>query len=78
VLWRAVPGFLVLARSDGARLCIEGPGSEVWELLGQSTSLEAISAELAARYGAPVEEVRHDVGDLLGRLVDDGYVDADG
>jgi hypothetical protein len=74
-LWRAVPGYLVLATVDGRTLEVEGPGGDVWAGLEAWTAEEDLAADLAERYGTDPSIVATDVRALLEQLHRQGYVD---
>ncbi len=78
VLWRMAPGYLVLGAVDGRTVEVDGPGCDVWELLTDWVTDDALTAALARRYGAGEEIVSRDVRSLLGELHAQGYVDRDG
>jgi len=77
-LWRAAPGYLVLGHVDGRTIEVDGPGGDVWELLADWVTDEALTAALARRYGTSQEIVSRDVRSLLGERHAQGYVDRDG
>ena len=73
VLWRlarldfdAVRGRPIVQYPEGA-LLLNDSGRDILALCDGSRTVSAISAELAARYGADVES---DVREFLGRLVE--------
>ena len=76
VVWRAVPGYLVVATIDGDVVEIYGPGSDVWSLLDAPIADTAIVAHLSQRYGAAIDEIGRDVDALLARLQDFGCVES--
>jgi Coenzyme PQQ synthesis protein D (PqqD) len=77
VLWRIAPGYLVLGTVDGRTVEVDGPGCDVWQLLTDWVTDEALNAALARQYGASEEIVSRDVRSLLGELHAQGYVDRD-
>lgn len=62
---------------SGSLVRVAGPGAEFWELLATPTDFETIVSVLSARYGAPVEQVRHDLRELADSMISAGYVDPD-
>lgn len=78
MLWRAVPGYLVLASVDGKVLEVEGSGADVWALLDVPATLGSVATVLAEQYGAPLDTVRADVGAFVDRLAGSGFVHVDG
>jgi hypothetical protein len=74
VVWRAIDQLLVLGKPDGTVVEVAGPGADVWRLLGTTATLEELVAELAARYGAPVEVIRADVDAFLAELRREAFV----
>jgi hypothetical protein len=75
IVWRAVPGFLVLADAAGDVTRAEGPAPDIWQLLAEPRTLDDVTDELAATYGAPADEVRTDVARFLVDLAERGFVD---
>lgn len=51
-------------------------GAEVLQLVDGARSIEAIAAELATRFDAPLDEVREDIGHVLADLVARGAIEA--
>ena len=78
VLWRSVPGYLVLATDGGTPSEVFGSGSEVWELLQHPVETEALVTALAETYSTTVELVRPAVERLLEQLQAGGYVEQTG
>ena len=76
-LWRVAPGYLVLGTVDGRTIEVEGPGGQVWELLGHWATEEELATALAREYGSSQEIISRDVRALLGELHAQGYVDRD-
>lgn len=77
-LWRAAPAYLVLGTVDGPTIEVEGPGCDVWELLTDWITEEALTVALAERYAASEPTVAADVRALLGELHGQGFVERDG
>lgn len=77
VLWRAAPGYLVLATVDGHTVEVEGSGAEVWARLVSWITQEQLTAALVGRYGPEARVVSSDVLSLLEALSEAGYVDRD-
>jgi hypothetical protein len=48
--------------------------TDILERLAAPRSLGALAAELAGEYDAPTEAILADIADLLGELVEKGYV----
>lgn len=78
VLFRAVPGYLALAKVDGTIAEVHGPGADVWSELTSPTGLEQIVDNLASRYSGDRTTVLADVRHLLQNLEENGYVTQDG
>ena len=78
VLFRAVPGYLALAKVDGTIAEVHGPGADVWMEIAQPTELEHIVDNLARRYSGDRVSVLEDVRQLLQNLEEGGYVTKDG
>lgn len=83
VTWQAKPG-LADEELDGERVVwdpasgrlarLDRIGSLVWACLHEPVDLDALSADVADAFGAPVGDVRADVAALLRRLADLGLV----
>ena len=78
ILWRAVPGYLALARVDGTIAEVHGPGADVWMEIAQPAELDQIVDNLAKRYSGDRATVLEDVRRLLEKLEEGGYVTQDG
>lgn len=77
MLWRAAPGYLVLATVDGRTIEVGGSGGDVWSRLSVWSDGDELIADLARRYGAEERAVASDVQALLGDLHAQGYVERD-
>ncbi len=75
VVWRAAPGWLVVADPDGRIVRAEGPAPEIWDLLAEPSTVDAMAEELADRYGTTPDVVRPDVARFVADLADRGVVD---
>jgi hypothetical protein len=75
VVWRAAPGWLVVADPDGRIVRAEGPAPEIWDLLAEPSTVDAMAEELAERYGTAPDVVRPDVARFVADLADRGVVD---
>ena len=78
ILFRAVPGYLALAKIDGTIAEVHGPGADVWVRLSQPAALQEIVESLSHRYSGDGSAVLEDVRHLLHSLEDSGYVTHDG
>lgn len=74
VLFRAVPGYLVLVHLDGVAVEVQGPGADIWHAITRPTLLDRIVDDMASRYSADRLTVRDDVLRLLASLEELGYV----
>lgn len=61
-------GAVVLAPGEADAIVLAGPGADVWDLLGEPTSIAQMSDELSARYGARSDVVATDVSRLVEEL----------
>ncbi|MGA9275460.1 PqqD family protein [Ilumatobacter sp.] len=77
VLWRSVDGYLAISTVAGEALEAAGPAAEIWDLLAEPFTIDDLSARLASRHGADLEQVRSDVSSFVRQLIDDGYVERD-
>jgi hypothetical protein len=76
VLWRAVPGYLVLATLDGRVTEATGPAGEAWRRLEQWTEEAQLTKELSRQFGADEVAVARDLRTLLHQLDEQGLVHA--
>ena len=63
-------GAVVLPPGAADAIVLAGPGADVWDLLGEPTTIARMSDELALRYGAPFDVVATDVARLVDELCD--------
>ena len=73
-LWRIGDRFLVLAHADGEVLSASGPGADIWSALATDVEMEDLVSSLAARYGADLDLVRHDVEAFVDQLRQRGFI----
>ena len=78
VLFRAVPGYLALAKPDGAMIEVHGPGADVWQVIEQPVELHQIADALVDRFAVDPVTMLEDVQHLLTELEVGGYVTNDG
>ena len=78
VLFRAVPGYLALAKPDGTTVVVHGPGADVWQAIDQPVELDQLVDVLNERFAADRVAVLEDVRHLLEELEAGGYVTNDG
>ena len=74
LLFRAVPGYLALAKPDGTLTEVHGPGADVWFEIAQPAELEQIVDNLVRRYLGERAAMLADVRNLLQSLEEGGYV----
>ena len=77
ILFRAVPGYLALAKVDGTAFEVHGPGADVWDLLDSPRPLADLVGAVAERFGVAPSVIADDVGELLADLERSGYVTHD-
>ena len=77
VVWRAAPQYLALAKLDGSAIEVQGPGSDIWDLLSSPSGQEELIEAVAQRYSTRPDVIADDVGRLLAQLIELGYVDRD-
>ena len=76
VLWRRSLDAVILLPEDAADpFHLVGTGPDVWELLAEPRTLDALVAVLATMYEADPDVVRSDVATVLDRLVDSGALE---
>ena len=54
---------------------LDSVATSVWSLLGEEESLSVVCDELAAAFGAPLDQVRSDVLMLVSKLHDSGLIE---
>lgn len=75
VIFKQVGEELVLLDFDGAVYYgLDEVGARIWQLLGETDSVDAIVTALAGEYDAPAEEIRADVERLLEELAARGLL----
>lgn len=62
-------GTILLNIASGATFALDETGTQIWNLLKLGSSVRVASHAIAARYGAPIPEVRDDTTVLIGQLV---------
>lgn len=79
VLWRLVPGSLVvLSPDDGAApLSLTGPAVEAWDLLDRPLTTSELTEALAEWYGVDPAGIADEVDALVTSLVEQHLVTAD-
>jgi hypothetical protein len=66
---------VILNLSTGVYYSMPGSGALVWELLEAGADVGGIAEELAARYDAPIDEVRADVERFVDALLAEGMIE---
>jgi hypothetical protein len=75
LLWRRTfDRVVLLVPGSDQSVTLSGTGVDLWEHLAEPRSLDAISAELADRYGTAAAAVERDVRPTLDALVTRGVV----
>jgi hypothetical protein len=74
VLWRAAPGFLVVATVDDEVHEAVGPAPEIWRAIGRPVSIGELVTSLADAHGLPPERIRGDVASFVVDLIGVGLV----
>jgi hypothetical protein len=76
VLWRrSADAVLFLPPGAPAPLTLAGSGPEIWELLLEPRTLDALVTLLAAAHGADPDQVRADVEPVLDQLLASGAIE---
>ncbi|MFW5899556.1 MAG: PqqD family protein, partial [Jiangellaceae bacterium] len=69
VVWRhSSGGVLVLPVSGSEVVTLSGTGEDVWELLSEPHTVQALGQRLAERYAAPQATVLAELGSVLDEL----------
>ena len=68
---------VLLSMASGHYYALDEVGSEIWELIAESTTVEAVARALAERYDAPLEVLLSDVSELLAELADEQLLDSE-
>lgn len=76
VLWRRSLDAVIFLPADlDDPLTLGGSGPEVWELLAEPRTLEALVTVLAALHAVDPDTIRDDVAPILARLASVGALD---
>lgn len=59
---------VLLSMASGHYYALDEVGSDIWELIAESTTVEAVARTLAESYDAPLEILLSDVSELLAEL----------
>jgi|HubBroStandDraft_6_1064221.scaffolds.fasta_scaffold346594_2 hypothetical protein len=75
VIWRDVGGDVIILNVDtGVYFGLDGSGGHIWRELVEHGSLEKVFESLKRQFDVDADELRHDLDDLLNRLVEKGLV----
>lgn len=77
VLWRSIPGLVVLARPEmdgGDPVTVDGSGWVIWEMLASPIAEAELVELLAEAFAEDPDQVAHHVHALLVDLEDRGFV----
>ena len=75
VMHEMIDGEVVVVNLDnGTYYSFDGVGGQIWDLLGSGGTLDAIQAQLAARYQGEPEQIADSVAGFLARLREEGLV----
>jgi hypothetical protein len=75
VIWRDVGGDVVVLNVEaGVYFGIDGSGSQMWRELAEHGSVEKTLESLQQQFDVEPDELRHDLDDLLDKLVQKGLV----
>ena len=67
--------LILLSPRDFGYFGAEGAGAEIWSLVDGDRSVDALVAELSARFEAPEDQIRVDVVEFVTALVVSGLVE---
>jgi hypothetical protein len=73
---RALASIVLIEIDSGRSYALEGAGARMWELCDGSRSPEEIARLVASEYRTDVGVVNADLGELLGRLREEGLIRA--
>ena len=75
-LWRySLRGVLVCPPGTDESQLVSRPADAVWTLLDEPISIDELVEVLAPAFGAPADQVHHDVTALVDRLLELGAVE---
>lgn len=75
-LWRrSLDGVVILGANAEEPITVLGPGLEIWELLAEWRTLEALATLLSSEHGADPVVVTRDVNALLDQLDAEGVLE---
>jgi len=67
---------VVLSLGSGMYFGLNTTGTRVWSLIETGASVEEIAATISAEFSHPLAEVRTDVDEVIGQLLEKGLVAA--
>ena len=75
VIWRDLGGDVVILNVEsGIYFGLDGSGGQIWRELVEHGSIEKAFASLKKQFAVAPDELRHDLDDLVNRLVEKGLV----
>jgi len=75
IMHETIDGEVVVVNLDnGTYYSFDGVGGQIWELLGEGATLDALQARLAAHYQGVPAQIADSVARFLARLRDEGLV----
>ena len=75
VTWRELGGDVVILNVEsGVYFGLDGSGGLIWRELAEHGSIEKTFESLTRQFDAGPDELRRDLDDLVGRLVEKGLV----
>ncbi len=76
VLWRSIPGYLIVATLDDVVHEAAGPAPEIWQAIERPTAIGELVSLLAQEYAVAPGQISSDVVEFLSELVAAGAVEA--
>jgi pyrroloquinoline quinone biosynthesis protein D len=73
---RALASIVLIEIDSGRSYALDGAGARMWELCDGSRTAEEIASVVASEYRTDVGVVNADLGELLGRLREEGLIKA--
>lgn len=68
VIWRSLPGFLVLVRLDGDVIVAEGSAGAIWARLADEVTVEELVHGLAQEFAVEPDSIAPSVNAFVGDL----------